>query len=116
MQENPLHLGPVWTTRESGPQLAMLGEQGRLEFTDAKDTEALEALKFFARTEGLIFAMESAHAGAAAMKLAKEMRSDQNLIINMSGPGRQGYIYLRAALDGENWRDFLSTESRRDQR
>ncbi len=96
-----------------GPQLAMLGETGRIEFTDAKDSEALEALKFFARTEGLIFAMESAHAGAAAMKLARQMKKDQNLIINMSGRGDKDIFISAAALDGENWRDFLRSESRR---
>jgi tryptophan synthase beta chain len=96
-----------------GPQLAMLGEKGRIEFTDAKDSEALEALKFFARTEGLIFAMESAHAGAAAMKLARQMSPDQNLIINMSGRGDKDIFISAAALDGENWRAFLSSESRR---
>ncbi len=96
-----------------GPQLAALGEEGRLEFTDAKDEEALEALKFFARTEGVIFAMESAHAGAAAMRLAKEMTPDQNLIINMSGRGDKDIFISAAALDGENWRAFLKAESGR---
>ncbi len=97
-----------------GPQLADLGESGRLEFTHARDDEALEALKFFARTEGIIFAMESAHAGAAAMKLAREMKPEQNLIINMSGRGDKDIFISAAALDGENWRDFLKTESRRN--
>ena len=45
-----------------GPQLAHLGMSGRLEFRSALDDEALQALKFFARTEGIIFALESAHA------------------------------------------------------
>ena len=96
-----------------GPQLASLGEAGKIEFTEAKDTEALEALKFFARHEGVIFAMESAHAGAAAMRIAREMSPDQNLIINMSGRGDKDIFISAAALDGENWRDFLTKESRR---
>jgi tryptophan synthase beta chain len=96
-----------------GPQLANLGEQGRLEFTQARDSEALEALKFFALHEGLIYAMESAHAGAAAMRLAREMKPDQNLIINMSGRGDKDIFISAAALDEENWRDFLEKESRR---
>jgi len=96
-----------------GPQLADLGEAGRIEFTDAKDEEALEALRFFARHEGVIFAMESAHAGAAAMKLAREMNPDQNLIINMSGRGDKDIFISAAALDGENWRAFLKEESGR---
>ena len=96
-----------------GPQLAALGKEGRIEFTEASDREALEALKFFARTEGVIFAMESAHAGAAAMKIAKTMSPDENLIINMSGRGDKDIFISAAALDGENWRDFLEKESRR---
>ncbi|MDC7233853.1 MAG: tryptophan synthase subunit beta [Spirochaetales bacterium] len=96
-----------------GPQLASLGEAGRIEFTDARDQEALEALKFFARHEGVIFAMESAHAGAAAIKLAREMSPDQNLIINMSGRGDKDIFISAAALDGDNWREFLDSESRR---
>ncbi len=96
-----------------GPQLAALGKEGRIEFTEASDREALEALKFFARTEGVIFAMESAHAGAAAIRIAKTMSPDQNLIINMSGRGDKDIFISAAALDGENWRDFLEKESRR---
>ena len=42
-----------------GPELAALGESGRIEFTSVRDGEALEALRFFARTEGIIFALES---------------------------------------------------------
>ncbi len=97
-----------------GPQLADLGERGRVEFCSALDTEALEALRFFARTEGLIFAMESAHAGAVALKVAPTMGRDQNLIINMSGRGDKDIFISAAALDNQNWRAFLDSESRRE--
>ncbi|MBI9101399.1 MAG: tryptophan synthase subunit beta [Spirochaetales bacterium] len=96
-----------------GPQLAHLGETGRIEFTSSTDEETLKALKFFARTEGIIFAMESAHAGAAAMKIAKEMKQEENLIINMSGRGDKDIFISAPALDKESWLKFLDEERER---
>jgi tryptophan synthase beta chain len=96
-----------------GPQLAELGKRGRIEFQKATDNEALEALKFFAKNEGLIFAMESAHAAAAAIKLAKEMEPGRNIIVNMSGRGDKDIFISAAVLDSTNWKEFLLEESRR---
>jgi len=96
-----------------GPQLAELGKQGRIEFVSITDDEALDALRFFAAKEGIIFAMESAHAGAAAMKLAKDLGPGKNIIINMSGRGDKDIFISAAALDGKNWKTFLEQESRR---
>jgi len=96
-----------------GPQLAYLGKIGRIEFQSATDSEALEAFKFFAVNEGLIFAMESAHAGAAAIRLAKEMGPGRNIIVNMSGRGDKDIFISAAALDSKNWREFLIEESGR---
>ncbi len=94
-----------------GPQLAYLGDKNRIEFTSASDTEALEALKFFARNEGVIFAMESSHAGAIGIKLAKTMDKTQNIIINMSGRGDKDIFISAKALQGEKWKEFLRKES-----
>ena len=96
-----------------GPQLAEMGRSGRLEFQSATDDEALGALKFFARTEGIIFAMESAHAGAAAMKLAGELGVGKTLVINMSGRGDKDIFISAAALDGADWKQFLEDEAGR---
>jgi tryptophan synthase beta chain len=96
-----------------GPQLAFLGTSGRVEFTSAQDDEALDALKFFARTEGVIFALESAHAGAAAMKLAKELGKGKSLVVNMSGRGDKDIFISAPHLGGESWRVFLKEESAR---
>jgi tryptophan synthase beta chain len=93
-----------------GPELASLGEKGRIEFTTASDAEALEALRFFARTEGLMFALESAHAGAAALKIAPTCRKDEAIIINMSGRGDKDLFILAPALDRRNWLAFLKNE------
>ena len=96
-----------------GPQLAHLGKTGRIEFRSETDTETLEALKFFARTEGIIFAMESAHAGAAAMKLAGELGQGKNIVINMSGRGDKDIFISAPALDRSGWLNFLDEERMR---
>ena len=93
-----------------GPQLAHLGETGRITFTTASDTEALEAVEFFARTEGMIFALESAHAAAAVMKLARSYPGEKAVIVNMSGRGDKDLFILAAATDRENWQAFLASE------
>ncbi|ADN01158.1 tryptophan synthase subunit beta [Spirochaeta thermophila] len=94
-----------------GPQLAYLGRIGRIRFTTASDAEALEALKFFARHEGVVFALESAHAGAVAMKMAREGSPDKAIIVNMSGRGDKDIFITAKAIDGEKWREFLLREA-----
>jgi len=95
-----------------GPQLANLGEIGRVEFTSINDNEALEALKFFARNEGVIFAMESSHAGAAAIKIAKGLPKNRAIIVNMSGRGDKDIFISAKALDEKPWKEFLMEESK----
>jgi tryptophan synthase beta chain len=70
-----------------GPEHASLHDRGRVEYVSASDTEALEAFQTLSRLEGLIPALESAHAVAHALKLASEMTSDQVIIVNLSGRG-----------------------------
>ncbi|HUJ74939.1 MAG TPA: tryptophan synthase subunit beta, partial [bacterium] len=96
-----------------GPQLAHLGETGRICFTTATDAEALEGVRFFARTEGLIFALESAHAAAAVMRMAKDYPPDRAIVVNMSGRGDKDLFILARALDAENWIPFLASEAAR---
>ena len=93
-----------------GPQLAELGMSGRIEFTAILDKEALEAINFFARNEGILFAMESAHAGAAAMKLAPTLPKDKAIIINMSGRGDKDLFITNPVFRKEKWIDFLGAE------
>jgi tryptophan synthase beta chain len=95
-----------------GPQLAYFGETGRIRFTTAGDDEALEAVSFFARKEGVVFALESAHAAAAAMHLAREYPPDRALVINMSGRGDKDLFILARAMDPDNWLPFLAGEVR----
>ena len=96
-----------------GPQLAALGKSGRIEFTSALDSEALEAVKFFAKNEGILFALESAHAGAGAMKLAPTMSKDQSIIVNMSGRGDKDVFITSPVFRKEQWLNFLHAEIQR---
>ncbi len=70
-----------------GPEHSYLRDQERVEYTFATDDEALKAFRFLSETEGIIPAMESAHAIAEAMKLAPTLRPDQVIIANLSGRG-----------------------------
>ncbi len=70
-----------------GPEHSYLKESGRAEYVAATDEEALAAFELLARTEGILPALESAHAVAYAAKLAPAMGSDQIMIINISGRG-----------------------------
>ncbi len=94
-----------------GPELAHLGEAGRVEFTTATDAEALSAVSFFARHEGIIFALESAHAGAAAIKMAPDIPSEKALVVNMSGRGDKDLFITAGALEPEDWGAFLHGEA-----
>ncbi|HVQ40207.1 MAG TPA: tryptophan synthase subunit beta [Pyrinomonadaceae bacterium] len=70
-----------------GPEHAFLHDQGRVEYVSASDEEALEAFQTLSRLEGIIPALESAHAVAHALKLARLMTSDQVIVVNLSGRG-----------------------------
>ena len=70
-----------------GPEHANLAATGRAQYVPITDKEAVEAFEYLSRTEGIIPAIESAHAVAYAMKLAPTMRKDQTIVINISGRG-----------------------------
>lgn len=93
-----------------GPQLAHLHQTGRVEFYSVTDAEALEAVRFFAKNEGVIFALESAHAGAYALKLARELGPGKTLVVNMSGRGDKDIFISAKALQPAPWLQFLKDE------
>ncbi len=70
-----------------GPQHAWLADRGRAEYTAVRDEEAIEALKTLAEIEGIIPALESAHALAELMRRAAKMKRDEIVILNVSGRG-----------------------------
>lgn len=70
-----------------GPEHAMLRDNGRAQYVPITDDEAVDAFEYLSRTEGIIPAIESAHAVAYAMKLAPKMNPDQIIIVTLSGRG-----------------------------
>ena len=94
-----------------GPEHAWLMDIGRAEYVGITDKEALEAFHYLCRTEGIIPALESSHAVAYAMKLAKTMQVDQSILVNLSGRGDKDIgtvadlsgadFYCRPSCEGE---------------
>jgi tryptophan synthase beta chain len=70
-----------------GPEHAWLKDIGRAEYVGITDKEALEAFHYLCRTEGIIPALESSHAIAYAMKLARTMKTSETILVNLSGRG-----------------------------
>ncbi|APE50704.1 tryptophan synthase subunit beta [Delftia sp. HK171] len=87
-----------------GPEHAWLQELGRAQYVGITDQEALEAFHYLCRTEGIIPALESSHAVAYAMQLAKTMRADQSILVNLSGRGDKD-IGTVADLSGADYYD-----------
>lgn len=84
-----------------GPEHADLWKTGRADYVAITDEEAVSAFEYLSRTEGIIPAIESAHAVAAAMKIAPEMDKDQTIVINLSGRGDKD-VYSVARYRGHN--------------
>lgn len=93
-----------------GPELAWLAHEGRIGFSSASDTEVLEAFKILASEEGVIPALESAHAVAHALKIIPDLSRDAIAVIGISGRGDKDIFITAKALDKENWYTFLRTE------
>ena len=81
-----------------GPEHAWLKDIGRVNYVSVTDTEALDAFRELTRVEGIMPALESAHALAYAAKLAREMPSDKMIVVNLSGRGDKD-IHTVASLD-----------------
>lgn len=82
-----------------GPEHSWLKDIGRVNYVDATDDEALAAFRELTRIEGIMPALESAHAVAYTIKLAKTMRPDQSIVVNLSGRGDKD-IHTVAGIDG----------------
>ena len=81
-----------------GPEHSWLNDTGRVEYVSVTDTEALEAFQLCCRMEGIIPALEPAHALAHVMKIAKEFDKDQILVMNMCGRGDKDVFSVADAL------------------
>jgi len=84
-----------------GPEHAWLKDSGRAEYVPASDDEALEGCTLLARTEGIIPALESAHAIAEVAKRAPKMKKSEIVIVNVSGRGDKDIGILRKTLNLE---------------
>lgn len=83
-----------------GPEHAYLASIGRVQYENVTDDEALEALITLNKTEGILAAIESAHAVAQAIKAAKELSNDQSILICLSGRGDKDVNTLMEKLNG----------------
>jgi tryptophan synthase beta chain len=84
-----------------GPEHAMLGDEGRVKYAAVRDSDALRAFHTLARCEGIIPALESAHAVAYAIEAAGKMGREQIIIVNLSGRGDKDIDHVRR-LGAEN--------------
>jgi len=82
-----------------GPEHSFLMKSGRVEYTSATDSEALDALALLSQCEGIIPALETAHAVAHALKVAPEMAPEESLVICLSGRGDKDMENVSALLE-----------------
>lgn len=83
-----------------GPEHSHLAETKRVTYDSITDEEALEAFQLLSKTEGIIPALESSHAVAYAMKLAKQTGPEQTIVINLSGRGDKDVHQVKERLEG----------------
>jgi tryptophan synthase beta chain len=84
-----------------GPEHAFLHDAGRVQYVSASDREALDAFQTLSQLEGIIPALESAHAIAHTLKVARQMNSQQILIVNLSGRGDKDVNTVQESLEAE---------------
>ncbi|MBI4129889.1 tryptophan synthase subunit beta [Candidatus Roizmanbacteria bacterium] len=89
------------------PELAFLYEKKRIQFTSATDTEALDAFKTLTVTEGIIPALESAHAVAEAIKRAPKLKKNKIVVVNLSGRGDKDLFILQQEIKDNDFTSFL---------
>ena len=85
-----------------GPELSYLKDQGRISLAQATDDQALDALQYLARMEGIVAALESAHAVAEARKLGRRLGLGALILINISGRGDKDVDQMRRLLGSGN--------------
>jgi len=96
------------------PILSHLRDRGRVRVEAAEDAEVLEAFSLVLRKEGLIPALESAHAFAGAFREIPEMSRQDLVIINQSGRGDKDIFTIAEALGDPGWRNFLREKAEAD--
>ena len=93
------------------PILSHLHDQKRIRFTSATDDAAISATKLLMRTEGIIPALESAHAFAAVVEEAPDIPDGTQVLINLSGRGDKDIFNIAEAIGDEKWDEFLRAKA-----
>jgi tryptophan synthase beta chain len=93
------------------PILSAYHEEGRIRFEAATDAEVLEATRLIMKKEGIIPALESAHALAGAFREAGEMSRDDVVVVNLSGRGDKDIFTIADALGDTAWKSFIMTKA-----
>jgi len=93
------------------PILSAYHEEGRIRFEAATDAEVLEATRLIMKKEGIIPALESAHALAGAFRETGEMSRDDVVIVNLSGRGDKDIFTIADALGDTAWKSFIMTKA-----
>ena len=97
------------------PILSHLHDQKRIRFTVATDDAVISATKLLMRTEGIIPALESAHAFAAVVEEAPDIPDGTQVLINLSGRGDKDIFNIAEAIGDEKWDEFLRTKALRNE-
>jgi tryptophan synthase beta chain len=93
------------------PILADMSAKGQVSMARASDVEVVAAVKLLMATEGIIPALESSHALAAAMRDAPTLSSDKILLVNVSGRGDKDIFTIASAFDDDSWKRFLKKKA-----
>jgi tryptophan synthase beta chain len=94
-----------------GPELVFLHDKGVIRFEKVSDEEAIAGYKKLASLEGIIPALESAHALSWAAKKAGQYGPDNLIVVNVSGRGDKDIFITAGKIDHENWMKFLKEEA-----
>ena len=97
------------------PQLAYLYDTKRIEFCSATDEIALRGYTLLSRTEGMIPALESAHALGMLTELAPKFKQDDIVVVNVSGRGDKDLFIVAPQIEPDKWNEFLSHELNKEQ-
>ncbi|HSA83711.1 MAG TPA: tryptophan synthase subunit beta [Patescibacteria group bacterium] len=93
-----------------GPEISYLHDMNRLEMVSATDQEVLHAVQTLAKTEGMIPALESAHAVAYALKLAPTLSKEKVIVVNLSGRGDKDLFILAKAFKDKKFYEFMKEQ------
>ncbi|RTZ86258.1 MAG: tryptophan synthase subunit beta, partial [SAR324 cluster bacterium] len=93
------------------PILSHLHDKKRIRFTSATDEEVISATKLLIRTEGIIPALESAHAFASVIEEARDIPDGAQVLINLSGRGDKDIFNIAEAIGDHKWQEFLEKKA-----